>query len=425
MRFFNGVKISTAVLSIILFSNRPAFSQDIEVIKDPDSLYSLARTAAFGEKNYDKAIMYAQRGLQLSPNYIDLVVFMGSLYTWKKDTDSARYFFEKAISRKPEYVNTYSAYSDMEFWSDRDSASLLVLDRGLKYHPSSVALLSRKARVLEELRDYRAAAYYADSALRIDRRDADALGVRRRIQDYISGNRIGLKYDYVYFDKQFNDPWQLLAIDYTRQTSVGSVTGRINYANRFANNGLQFEVDAYPRISKTFYAYVNAGYAHNLDTSDVFPKWRTGLSLFANLPSGFEAEAGVRYLYFTSGTDFYTAYLGKYIGNFLLGARTFLTPAANKSSHSYNVTARYYFGAIDDYINLLLGYGISPDDRAVAPQLTVANLKTYKAEAIFRKSVKRLNIFTANASIANQEFIQGTLKTGNQFQFGLGYIRRF
>ena len=51
MRFFNGVKISTAVLSIILFSNRPAFSQDIEVIKDPDSLYSLARTAALGEKN--------------------------------------------------------------------------------------------------------------------------------------------------------------------------------------------------------------------------------------------------------------------------------------------------------------------------------------------------------------------------------------
>jgi YaiO family outer membrane protein len=280
--------------------------------------------------------------------------------------------------------------------------------------------------VLEELRSYKEAGHSADSVLRIDNKNVDARVIKRRIQDYISENRIGLKYDYVYFDEQFNEPWQLLAVDYTRQTRTGSVTGRINYANRFASNGLQFEVDAYPRISKTFYAYVNAGYGHNLDTSDVFPKWRTGVSLFANLPSAFEAELGVRYLYFSSGTDFYTAYIGKYIGNFLLGARTYLTPAANKSSHSYNLTARYYFGSVDDYVNLLVGYGISPDDRAVAPQLIVADLKTYKAEAIFRKSIRRLNIISVNASIANQEFAQGPLiKRGNQFQFGVGYIRRF
>jgi YaiO family outer membrane protein len=112
--------------------------------------------------------------------------------------------------------------------------------------------------------------------------------------------------------------------DYTRTTGIGSVTGRVNYANRFKNNGLQYELEAYPHISKTFYSYVSVGYS---DSIGVFPHWRGGFSLYANLPKSFEGELGMRYLQFSGDPTFiYTAYLGKYYKSWLFSARTYVTP---------------------------------------------------------------------------------------------------
>jgi YaiO family outer membrane protein len=95
--------------------------------------------------------------------------------------------------------------------------------------------------------------------------------------------------------------WEVLL--YSRLTKFGTVIGRVNYANRFQTDGLQAEVDAYPRLSNVFYTYVNAGYSEN---AGVFPKYRAGFSLYANLPKSYEAEAGWRYLYVSEATNIYS-----------------------------------------------------------------------------------------------------------------------
>ena len=169
-----------------------------------------------------------------------------------------------------------------------------------------------------------------------------------------------------YFDKQFADPWHLVSLDYSRLTKMGSIIGRINYANRFGKNGVQYEVDAYPHISKTFYAYANVGYSDNVG---VFPHWRAGFSLYANLPKSFELELGSRFLYFSGPTNILTGYLGKYYKNYLLGVKAYITPVDNSVSQSYSALARYYFGGADDFVGLTIGTGISPDERALQQQL--------------------------------------------------------
>jgi YaiO family outer membrane protein len=86
--------------------------------------------------------------------------------------------------------------------------------------------------------------------------------------------------------------------------------------------------------------------------------------------------------------------------------------------------ARYYYGGIDDYIGLNIGAGISPDDRRVNIQLNSAyKLRTYTAELTLRHAIRKLNVVVLNLSILNQEYLPGTI--GNQFQAGVGYIRRF
>jgi YaiO family outer membrane protein len=264
-----------------------------------------------------------------------------------------------------------------------------------------------------------------DLTLKADRNNGEVRALADRIKDASAKNKIGLSYDYVYFDKQFSDPWHLANFSYTRTTNIGSVTANINYANRFRENGLQYELEAYPHISQTFYAYADIGYS---DKVGVFPQWRGGFSLYANLPKSFEGELGFRYLKFTGDpTWIYTAYLGKYYKSWLFGVRTYLTPNifVPGVSGSYSASARYYFGGADDVIGISAGYGISPDDR----QNTVLyadsgyQFKSYKIGVDFKKKIFRLNILSAGFGWFNQEYLPHT--QGNQYQFSIGWLHRF
>lgn len=385
-----------------------------------DSLFNVARSTALTEKDYNKAIQLAKQANSIAPHYVDINIFLGRLYAWKKMDDSARFFFEQALKESPEAIDAYIAYSDMEYWNSNFDDALSLIDKGLTYEDSSIKLLINKAKVLIHLRNYDAALHVVNTILKIDN-NTQARALANQIRDNISKNSIGLKYDYIHFDKQFPDPWQFISIDYTRQTKLGSVITRINYANRFQTNGIQYELEAYPRISKTFYGYINAGYSSD---NTVFPRWRAGASLYANLPKAFEAEIGLRYLYFTSDAFIYTIYVGKYYRSFLFGARTYIAPTLNKTTQTYSILLRYYYKGVDDYIGIEGGAGLSPDDGRVNIQLdNNYTLRTYRGELVFRYAIKRLNIIRANISILNQEYRKGTV--GNQIQVGIGYIRRF
>ncbi len=411
-------------LCIFCFCFSLCFSQDTT---SSDGLLQIARKAAFDEKNYSKAKVYLNRALTISPNYSDIRIFLGRIYSWTNHYDSAKYCFDYVIKNKPDYEDASLAYSDLEYWNDHYANGLIVCNNALQYHPQSEELLIRKTKILRALKNYKQADSTVQFILKLNRNNTEARSLADKIKEEAAKNKISLEYDYVYFDTQFPNPWHLVSIDYGRSTKIGTVIGRINYANRFAENGLQLEADAYPKISKTFYSYVNLGYSNN--NQGVFPTWRGGFSLYANLPKSFEGELGFRYLQFTgTPTWIYTAYLGKYYKSWLVGARTYIIPSTytNTLSVAYIGTARYYFsGNADDYIGGTLGYGISPDDRSVASQLGTLNnqLPTYKFGAFFKKKVSHMNVLAIDATWYNQEYLPSTI--GNQFQIGISWQFRF
>ena len=389
-----------------------------------DALLIAARKAAFDDKNYAQAKQYLYHALQISPGYADIKIFLGRIHTWTDNKDSARYYFHDVLKTNPAYEDASAANADLEYWNDNNTTALTITDSGLLYHPASADLLVRKAKILSSLRRYTEANTAVQQALKIDRNNSVARSLAERIKELSTKNKIGFSYDYVYFDKQFSDPWHLASFDYTRRTGIGSVTGRINYANRFKENGVQYELEAYPRISKTFYSYISAGYSDNVG---VFPQWRGGFSLYVNLPKSYEAELGFRYLKFSGNpTWIYTGYLGKYYKSWLFGARTYLTPSTftNTVSASYTASARYYYGGADDLFGINVGYGISPDDRFNSIQLdSKIRLVSYKAGLSFKKKVSRFSVISIDGSWFNQEYLPQT--KGNQYQISVGWLYRF
>ena len=388
-----------------------------------DGLLATARKAAFDNKNYTQAKNYLYRALHISPRYADIKVFLGRIHTWTNNYDSARFYFTDVLKANPGYEEAAIAYSDMEYWNDNNQVALGITDSALVYHPSSEELLVRKAKILSSMRRYAEADVVVQKALRINKNNSDARLLADRIKELSTKNKIGLSYSYVYFDKQFSDPWHLASFDYTRRTGIGSVTGRVNYANRFTKNGIQYELEGYPRFSKTFYSYISAGYS---DIVGVFPKWRGGFSLYINLPKSYEAELGFRYLNFSGDpTWIYTGYLGKYYKSWLFGARTYITPGNFSTvSTSYTISARYYYGSADDVLGINAGYGISPDDRLNSIQIdSKVRLVSYKAGISFKKKVSKFSVISVDGSWVNQEYLPQT--KGNQYQFGLGWLYRF
>lgn len=403
-------------LLIVPLSN---FSQEKRLTAD--ELFAQARTAAFDQKNYAEAIKISKQALQQAPEYTDIRIFLGRLYTWSDQIDSARVVFEQLNGLHVQDEDFFLAYASFAYWNNQSIQAIQLIDQGLTYHPTSQDLLLLKAKVDYSNNAYDSAEKSVNQLLKLNPKQAEARALAKNIQEYTAKNAIGLNYNFVHFDKQFDNDWHIVALSYKRATPLGSVIFRTNYANKFADNGLQFEVEAYPRLSKIFYLYVAAGYSNNVG---IFPKYRTGVSLYANLPHSFEGEVGYRQLYFTDNIWMYTASIGKYYQNFWFNLKTYLTPSHQNISQSYAGTARYYTKGANDYVGFMIGTGLSPEEnRNNLLQISNYKLKTFKVGAEYNFSINRTHLFSLSSTYYNQEFRLG--EKGNQIDVTLGYIKNF
>jgi YaiO family outer membrane protein len=388
-----------------------------------DGLFEAARKEAFEKKNFTEALRLSKKALDINPKYNDILIFTGRVHTWNNEPDSGRIYLQRALKQNPPPEEAFVAYSDLEYWNKNYPDALRITQQGLNSLSYSFDLLLRKAKILEAMKDYTTAILVTDTLLKMNRGNTEARKLNIALREKSAKNKFAVKLDYAHFDKQFKDDWYFGSVEYTRVTSLGPIVARLNYADRFRKEGVLYEVDAYPRISRVFYMYLNTGYCNN-NNDHIFPKWRSGLSLFANLPHAFEAEGGIRYLYYNSDIFFYTFYAGKYYKSFLFGARTYINSTANGIANANSVMARYYYGSSDDYINLTLGAGISPDNRQLNLQVNnTGKLRTYSGELVLRHALRKLKVVSVNFSLLNQEYFPGII--GNQIQAGVGYMRRF
>ncbi|WP_346985179.1 YaiO family outer membrane beta-barrel protein [Chryseobacterium sp. POE27] len=385
-----------------------------------DELFANARTEAFEKKDYPKSISLAKQALEIAPNYTDISVFLGRLYTWNKDPDSARTVFEQLDKKNVQDEDYFIAYASLEYWNDNNTKAIEIIDKGLSYHSQSESLWLLKAKSYNSAKDYTAAKNAIENVLKINPKNTEANSLAVRINDLASKNAVSITYNYSHFDKQFANDWHIVSVGYKRVTPIGSIILRANYANKFAENGAQFELEAYPRLSDMFYLYVGGAYSKDVG---IFPKYRTGVSLNANLPKSFEAEIGYRQLYFSSNIWMYTASVGKYYKNFWFNIRTYLTPDNQNISHSYTGTVRYYTKSGQDYFAFQIGTGISPEESINnLLQNDVYKLKTFKIGGEYNFSIDR-NLFSVGTMYYNQEYQPHT--KGNQIDVTVGYTRKF
>ncbi|MCK3683023.1 YaiO family outer membrane beta-barrel protein [Maribellus sp. YY47] len=379
-----------------------------------------ARKFAFnGEREKARSICRAilQEGFNS-----DVALLMGRTYAWDGKYDSARVVLQNVLAQRPGNTEAYDALSDVEFWSDNNEKAIEYCDAALKTEPGSHAFALKKARILYSSERFEEAVNVLEDFLRQHPGQTDFV---RKLNEYrldLLKNNIKIIYTFDFFDDDFNrDPWQLLAVSYGRNTKLGTVIGRVNYARRFEENGLQLELDAYPKISENNYGYLNYGFSDNA----LFPKNRYGAEWYHNFPHAFEGSLGIRLLDFRGSTvDIYTATLGKYIGNYWISLRSFVTPDSGGTSVSGFLSVRRYFSDSENYIGLRAGYGISPDDRRNPLEtLDKLTLKTRSIRAEYNHIFNKIWTFNAAAVAGSEEREPGNYS--GYYTFDVGISRLF
>ncbi|WP_176466220.1 YaiO family outer membrane beta-barrel protein [Aliifodinibius salipaludis] len=350
-------KLVMICVGFLLINSAMVLAQGTEDLS-VDELYEKARTVAFDDGDYDAAREFAYKALDRSPDYHGIRIFVARLYNWESNYKKAQEELSYVLGKDPQNRRALMVLVDTQTWSGQKDAALKTVNKGLEYYPDDTEFMLKKASVLYGMESYEEAEQAYKRIL------ADGSGNRKAregledVQLQQMKYRATISYRYDRFQTIF-DPWHFTQFGLTRQTPIGSITGRVEYARRFGSDGVQFNVDAYPSIAKGLYAYVSGGYSQ----ASIYPDYRFGFSLYKSLPSAFELEAGMRYLDFgTSQTDIYTVSLTKYLGSYLFTARTYLVPSSGGTSKSLNIVTRRYFGTAESYLSLNAGYGSAPTE---------------------------------------------------------------
>jgi YaiO family outer membrane protein len=183
--------------------------------------------------------------------------------------------------------------------------------------------------------------------------DLIALQMQSRNRDRANEVSVGLNYD----DYSESDSWQEGFVALKIATPVGAVIGRASRAERFDLDDSQFDVEAYPRFGAKTYAYLSAGFSPD---GVLYPDSWYGAELYHTFPHAFEASLGMRRLNFADAVNVYTASLGKYAGNWLIGGRVY---DAEDETAVFAIVRRY-FGEQGQYVGLRAGQGAREEIRS-------------------------------------------------------------
>ena len=230
------------------------------------------------------------------------------------------------------------------------------------------------------------------------------------------------------FDQVF-EPMVYSSVEYQRNTGIGKIIPRLSYAYRFQTQGLQYEVDMYPVVSKTIYGYLNYGFSN----ASIFPNHRAGAEVYANIPGANEVSLGLRYLDFReSQATLLTGSFGLYRGNYYLSLRPYVTLFKDRSPGvSGSLLARKYLSNANHFIGLRGSYGFNPELRQLraGTELLAESLlfvETQDLQLEYQLASKEGNHrYRAELGVARQEFL---LESGSfywVFRAGIRYQMGF
>ena len=368
---------------------------------DPDVAFEMARKMAFNEQR-EQAKDTLRLILEKYPDYHDVRAFLASIYSWDGNYDQARKEFDYVLKRNQQRKDIWAAAINNELWSESPFKALSMAKSALSFFPNDEELTLLLASAQEKSDKPEDAVDTLKTFLATNSANQKAQDRYSALKLKLKKNSIGIKSAVDLYSETF-DPMQYYALSLKRQTTFGSIIARVNFNRRFGENGVQYELDLYPRLGKGFYAYLNGGYANTF----LFPDFRFGAELHKSLFKGIELSLGIRTLKYSSTTTIYTGSISWYIGNSYWSFRSYITPGDSGSSKSGILNFRRYGKDANNYLSADVGIGFSPEINRFqfdGNEEAIVNLKSQKLSVgYYFTSSNEHHLLGAKFGVSHQE----------------------
>jgi tetratricopeptide (TPR) repeat protein len=262
--------INKVIIFVFFISFVQLHGQGITYNGNPDTSFETARKLAFNEHRKD-AQDTLRNILTKYPNYHEIRTFLATTYSWDGNYKKARKEFSYALEKDSKNKNNWIPAIKNELWADAPHDALELSNKALEIFPNDPDILYLKASAQENTNNPIEALKTVETILDKNPEDKKAKDFKNSLNQKLRNYSIGIKSSVDLYSEVF-DPMQYYTLNLSRNTKYGSIIAKYNFNRRFNENGSQFEVDLYPKITKGLYAYLNLG----LSKSFLFPSVRYG-----------------------------------------------------------------------------------------------------------------------------------------------------
>ena len=235
-------------ISILLFlATFQVVAQQKVFNGNPDTAFKNARELAFNKqrKQAQDSLLFI---LTKYPDYLDIRSFLASTYSWDGAYKKARKEFSYVLKKNPKRKTDWIAAINNELWGETPFNALKLANTALKHYTNDEDLLYLKAKAEENSNNPDEALTTLKNILKNNPENDKAKSYKASLIHSLSFNTIGISSSVDLYDKNERDPMQYHTFKYSRQTKLGSITAKVNFNRRFQKNGVQYEVDMYPKI---------------------------------------------------------------------------------------------------------------------------------------------------------------------------------
>jgi YaiO family outer membrane protein len=320
-----------------------------------DGLYQRARQQAHQGK-YEEAELLLKSLLKKDPSHYDALFLQALITAWDGDYMSSLRQLNTLMYEQGVTQDLVEAITRINYWAGENLKVVAEADKGLSLYPDNTTLMYLRARALAAEQEYGEAIAGLEALVQLSPTNEEALALLKLLEVKRLKNTAGIEYMHAQFSNSFS-PWHQITASYSRKVPSALLIGRLKYASMFDQQGIQAEIDAYPVINESTYAYLNAG----VSDATVLPAFRWGAELYRELAHEWEASAGMRGLYFENApVHIYTAQLGRYFPSYWISARGLLTTLEDNQHLGGLLTLRRFIEHDDRYVSLYLGSGATP-----------------------------------------------------------------
>ena len=344
-------RYTLGMLIACLLSIAPSYSQNDT---DPEAEYLRIRELAF-QGNYTTAAADARALVNNFPAYGDARILLGRIMAWQKDYVNAAAVIDTLLMSEPNNEDALSARRDISLWSKENSP------------------------VVTDVR----AGYFFDT-----------------------------------YSVPYSRFWQVFKAGMGHNFSWGPASASINAGNIITGEPssvqateLQFEVDAYPKLTDKNYAYLDYAYS----PGKYFPTHRAALEVWQILPARFAVSAGVNYYYFDRNIFIGLASVEKYLGKYWFSFKTYVYFKDNGPTTSFYLNARRYLKG-QNYLQLTLGTGTAPDE-PFDLQTSIMRLRAHSIRLAYNVSVSSRLMVRLNAGYSREKYEDALWR--NRFEGGI------